>query len=79
MNFDPLALLPANLLPTVERIEALASFFEAEGRAPTPEEAEALVGDPVEYGAYTDPLPDGFAGRDWNNPGWLKRLVREAG
>lgn len=74
-EFDPLKHLPANLSPTRSRIEALVGFYETNGRAPTEEEAIALIGEPVDHGSSTDPLPDGFAGRDWNNPNWLKRLL----
>jgi hypothetical protein len=75
--FDPLNHLPDNLLPTASRIQALMDFFEQNGRAPTEEEAIALIGEPVELKDRTDPLPDGFAGRDWNNPKWLRRLQQK--
>lgn len=75
MSFDPLAHLPANLFPTTERVEALVNFFVINFRAPTPAEVEDLMGPGIDHGDRTDSLPDGFAGRDWRNPDWLRRLV----
>jgi hypothetical protein len=76
--FDPLAVFPPNLLPTPSRLLLLINFFEQNQRAPTAEEAVALLGQGVDHGDRTDPLPDGFAGRDWRNPRWLRRLVQKS-
>ena len=74
MVFDPLDYLPQNLQPTESRLFAIMGFYEANGRPPTISEAIALCGSPVDHGTTTDPLPDGYAGRDWRNPHWLQRL-----
>lgn len=72
MAFDPFRYLPKNYQPTAERIEALVAFHDEFRRAPTEQEVLDLLGAGVEFGTYTDPLPDGYAGEWWNNPRWLR-------
>lgn len=73
-TFDPLKYLPKNYYPTVARLDALFSFYDEFKRPPTEAEVLSILGKGVEFGQYTDPLPDGFVGKDWNNPNWTKRL-----
>lgn len=80
VDFDPTSLLPQNYFAVPGDIEAIVDFVETNGRVPTSSEVDTLLGAAdFDHGTTTDPLPDGYAGRDWNNPNWLKRLVRAAG
>ena len=74
--FNPLHHLPERMLPTASRIAAIQGYFDANGVAPTEPQVVALIGAAIPTPAYTDPLPDNFAGRNWRNPNWLKRLVQ---
>ena len=76
LPYDPLALLPANVFPTPSRIAAIVNFVETNYRLPTAEEVILLTRQPVNHGTTTAPLPDGYDGRDWNNPNWLRDLTR---
>ena len=72
---DPATLVPLNRFLTPETYQALVDWMQANGRVPTEEEVIAITGlTPVPNYTRTDPLPDGFAGRDWDNPDWLERL-----
>ena len=79
MSFDPFAYLPANRMFTPTTLEAMVQFYTTNGRPPTPTEAEAIVGVAATTPAKTDPLPDGFAGQNWNNPNWVQKLVNRNG
>lgn len=77
-DYDPLELLPNNVMPTVTYIDAIVAFVDANYRLPTAEEVEAITQAAIDRGTTTDPLPDGFAGRTWRNSQWLRKLVRNA-
>lgn len=79
MAFDPFAYLTKNRMFTPTTLAAMIQFYNTNNRPPTLAEAEAIVGPTSTTPAYTDPLPDGFAGRDWDNPNWVQRLRNKNG
>ena len=72
---DPATLVPLNRFLTPATYQALVDWMVLNDRVPTPAEVETITGlTPSPNTPTTSPLPDGFAGRDWNNPDWLEKL-----
>lgn len=90
MTFDPMNYIPNGYQPTKSLLEGLYEFWDANHREPTPSELDAIydtagmAATPPALEQYNKsqtapPLPDGYAGRDWNNPmhKWRKRIERQ--
>lgn len=76
MPFDPFDLTPVGRYLSQSQYDALVQFWLDEGRAPTESEVEAITGPAIPTPASVGPPPDGFAGRDWSNPNWLRDIIR---
>lgn len=74
MPFDPLDYVPANRFATNAELAELTQIYQDTGIPPTAEEAASIVGLPVTIASTTHPLPDGFAGKDWDNPDWGRKI-----